>query len=453
MPTPGEPTAHARIFNVPAGAPFLDCLARAILNGDLPQKGGAKPSPIDLSHYTLLLPTRRATRAVQDAFLRASGGAAMLLPRIRPIGDGQEELSLLTGSAGLTSLGTDHTGLAPAISEIERRLALTQLVLKWSEVMTRAATSATGGLGPVSTAGARTPAQAAKLAAELARLVDLVETEGASLERLAELVPDEFAEHWGQTLEFLKIVTQYWPAYMKERGLLSMVERRNRVILAEAERLAAIPPTAPLIVAGVTGSIPATARLMQVVANLEQGVIVLPALDMDLDAASWDIVGQKHPEHPHFGLAKLITTLGVSRDAIAELPGYGADAAAAARRTFISEAMRPAETTEAWYAYANTSDKKAVAAALAGLDLIETPNSEDEAEVVTLILREAIERPGVRAALVSPDRLLARRVCVKLKALGISVDDSPADPSPRPYLAPSSISSSRSSRRILRQRP
>ncbi len=94
----------------------------------------------------------------------------------------------------------------------------------------------------------------------------------------------------------------------------------------------------------------------------------------------------------------------------------------------ISEAMRPAETTEAWYAYANTADKKAVAAALAGLDLIETPNAEDEAEVVTLILREAIERPGVRAALVSPDRLLARRVCVKLKALGISVDDSAGRP-------------------------
>ena len=61
----------------------------------------------------------------------------------------------------------------------------------------------------------------------------------------AELVPEEFSEHWQQTIEFLKIVTEAWPAHLAEKGLLSPAARRNRAILAEAERLAAAPPGGP----------------------------------------------------------------------------------------------------------------------------------------------------------------------------------------------------------------
>ena len=50
-------------------------------------------------------------------------------------------------------------------------------------------------------------------------------------------------------------------------------------------------------------------------------------------------------------------------------------------------------------------------------------NGEDEAEAIALILREAAETPGRTAALVSPDRLLARRVAVRLEAWGMRVDD------------------------------
>jgi ATP-dependent helicase/nuclease subunit B len=47
---------------------------------------------------------------------------------------------------------------------------------------------------------------------------------------------------------------------------------------------------------------------------------------------------------------------------------------------------------------------------------------------VALILREATETPGRTAALVSPDRLLARRVAVRLASWGIRIDDSAGRP-------------------------
>ena len=65
---------------------------------------------------------------------------------------------------------------------------------------------------------ARTPAQAARLARELARLMDAMEIEDVDPARMASLVPETYAEHWGTTLAFLKIVTEYWPAHLDGRG-------------------------------------------------------------------------------------------------------------------------------------------------------------------------------------------------------------------------------------------
>jgi len=418
----------ALIYTVPPGRPFLQAIATAILKGDLPASGGRAPEPLDLPNVTLLLPTRRATRAMQEAFLTAGGGKAMMLPHIRPISEGEEELSLLSALADETT--ADSLELPPAVSEIERRLVLTMLVLKWSQAMRRDEDAA-AFLGPHATvAGAGTAAQAAHLAAELARLMDMVETEKpaeAVLDKLSQLVPEEFSEHWQQTIDFLKIVTEMWPGYLAERGLLSPAARRNRAILGEAERLAAAPPDGPVIVAGVTGSIPATVELMRTVARLPQGAIVLPGLDPHLDAESWAKIPE-HPEHPQFGLKTLLDRLGVARDDVRVLAGTEESTVQANRSALLAEAMRPSGTTGRWHAYTQSADRAAVRTALQGIHLIEAPSAQDEAEAVALILREAAETPHRTAALVSPDRLLARRVAVRLEAWGIRVDDSAGRP-------------------------
>ncbi|MGI9403804.1 MAG: double-strand break repair protein AddB [Hyphomicrobium sp.] len=428
----GNAQGSAHVYTVPLGRPFLHALAAAILKGDLPIPGGRAPQPLDLPGATLFLPTRRATRAIQDAFLAAGGGRALMLPRIRPISEGEEELTLLSGLAGDGTQGMDALDLPPAVSEIERRLVLSQLVLKWSQAMRHDLDTA-GFLGPrASATGANTPAQAAHLAAELSRLIDTVETEveteNAALDGLIDLVPEEFSEHWQDTIDFLKIVTTAWPAHLEERGLLSPCARRNRAILAEATRFAATPPQGPVIVAGVTGSIPATVELMRQVAKLPLGAIVLPGLDPHLDEESWRAIVPDHPEHPQFGLRKLLDELGIARKDVRPLPGTEPARLQAKRAEVVAEAMRPSGTTGRWHAYTASADRNAVRDALDGISLIEAPSAQDEAEAIAFILREAAETPGRTAALVSPDRLLARRVAVRLEAWGIRVDDSAGRP-------------------------
>lgn len=413
----------SRLYTVAPGRAFLPALARAVLDGVLPEPGTPPPDGLDLSRYTILLPTRRAARALGAAFLEASGGRAMLLPAIRPISEGQEDLGLLADAAGMG--GAAALEIPPAIGSIERTLILTRLVSAWSaSLRTRPGDELEAGIR----LGAETPAQAARLAAELAALMDMVETEGVSLSRLDQLVPEEYAAHWAETLEFLKIVVQFWPAALAEEGRISAVDRRNRLLRAEAARIATLPPSGPIIVAGVTGSIPATVDVIKAVLARPEGAVLLPAFDTTLDQSSLDLIRTHHPEHPQYGLARLVAALGAEAADVTELPGATPARGRAARRALVTEALRPATETGRWHDYIAKSGPETLDGALDGLALVAAPTAQDEAEVVSLILRQVIETPGQTAALVSPDRNLARRVTARLETMGIEIDDSAGRP-------------------------
>src|SRR6476620_4493167 len=91
---PDTAQRRPRLYTIPPSAPFLSTLARAMLNGDLPAPGGAKPDPLTLPRTVIYLPTRRAIRALREAFLDASGGRAALLPSIRALGDPDEDVAI-----------------------------------------------------------------------------------------------------------------------------------------------------------------------------------------------------------------------------------------------------------------------------------------------------------------------------------------------------------------------
>ena len=415
--------ARPRVFNIPAGRPFLAVLAEAILSGRIPGSGQGTLFPLELPRTLLLLPTRRACKAMQEAFLDASAGRALLLPRIRPIGDTDEDESLITSGDGSWIGGKEAMDLAPAMDGIERHLILTSLVLKWMERRQQVyAGSDEISASRETLPGAETPAQASALARGLARLMDMVETEGADLSKLAELAPAAFSEQWRQTVDFLAILSNVWPAILSATGKLSPAGRRNQLLALQAAQWTLKPPAGPVIVAGVTGSIPATAKLMQVVAGLPMGAVVLAGLDQSLDQETWAAVHPGAPSHPQYRLAALLTRLGITRSDVTDL------ALTDDRQRLIGEALRPAATTAAWGGIGQRLDKARVAPALAGMTRLDAASPEDEAEAVALIMRRAADDPTKSAALVTPDRILARRVAVRLSSWGIVIDDSAGRP-------------------------
>lgn len=420
---PERAKAPPRLYTIPPSAPFLSTLARAVLDGDLPLPGGARPDPLDLPHTTIYLPTRRAARGLREAFLAEAGSDALLLPRIRALGDTDEDAALILG-AGEAEDDDGEAG-APAISQLARRLALMRLVLALHHGPPRDAADTT----PDAVRWEITPGQASRLAADLARLMDSVETEEVDLAGLGRIVPDDLAAHWQSTVEFLKIVTEHWPRYLAEGGLVSPVAHRNTLMAREAERLASGSPY-PVIAAGSTGTVPATARLLGVIASLPNGAVVLPGLDLALDEESWARLPD-HPEHPQAGMAELLRKLGATRADVAYVRGSAPASAADARLKLVSEALRPAETTERWQTLiepAAGDGRPDPAAAFAGINLVVAPTAHDEAEAIALLLRASIEEPGKTAALVTPDRVLARRVSARLKRYDLDIDDSAGVP-------------------------
>lgn len=401
---------RGRIYSVAAGRPFMVALAEALLAGHLPCPGGPAPSPMQLADVTLLLPSRGLVSVLQAAFMQASGGAALLLPQIRAIADTSTDLDVLTTAEDLAAAAA--TGSKRVVGQLERQLVLTALVSRWARQSGKSST----------------PAQAAHLSRELALLMDTLETHGLDAEALAGLVPEELSAHWNETLQFLGIVTRFWPAYLAEAEAVSPVEHRHRILRAEIARLEAASPQGPVILAGVTSLDPIGMDLARAVLAAPNGAIVLPALDETCDDDTWAAIVPNHPEHPQFGLARILAGLGVDRREVRPLEAKAPSAVASARAKFISEAMRPAETTEHWHSFVRADRGPAMEAALDALHLVEAATAEEEAEAIALMLREAAETPGRTAALVTPDRALARRVSVRLRSWDLKVPVSTGTP-------------------------
>jgi len=414
-------SAAARVFTIPPSAPFLPTLIRAARDGRLVD--GFAPGPLDFADMTIFLPTRRACRLARDAFLQVLGVDAAVLPRIVPIGDIDED-ELVFAEMATGDVAADALALPPALGGLERRFLLARLVLKWTERIAPPA-----GETPLVR---RHAAAALALADDLARLMDDMTTREVPWQRLDGLVPDELDQHWQLTLRFLLIAREVWPGILAERGAIEPAMRRDRLIAAEAARLASRPGK-PVIAAGSTGSMPATAKLLATIAGLPHGAVVLPGLDTELDEESWNAIGgvaqpgrvavPPAPGHPQFAMQALLARIGIERRDV----GILVPPASHGRETLASEALRPAAATDKWRTRLDEIGG-AIAPALAGVTVIEAANAEEEALVVAVALREAQSEPERTAALVTPDRALARRVAVMLLRWNIVADDSGGDP-------------------------
>jgi ATP-dependent helicase/nuclease subunit B len=384
----------ANVLTIPAGAPFAETLARGLIDRLKPDG-----DPLALSRTTIYLPTRRAARNFAEVFARILGGAA-LLPDMRPLGDVDEDEFLFDTSS-------DDIDFPPAIPPIRRHLLLAALVRRWDQTQRD---------------GTLSFAQAASLARGLAGFFDEAETQGADLSKLADLAPGAFAQHWDEVKGFLEFLNEQWPAILESEGALNPADRRNRVLSALARRLEANPPSGPVIAAGSTGSIPATAQLLRAIAHLPQGAVVLPGLDRELDEDSWRDLDEGHPQ---YGMRQLLRRMDVARKHVGDWQPVAAGNPP--RETLLRETLRSAPTTDAWRGIAESGASE-IEKGLEGLSTLEAAHPGDEAASIALILREALEIPLRTAALVTPDRNLARRVSAEMTRWNIAIDDSAGRP-------------------------
>lgn len=379
------------IWNIPAANGFADTLAQKLLDD-------YRGRELELADVRVLLPNRRACKILAEAFVRRRGMTPTLLPRLQPIGDvDEDEIVLQDGTTD------DAAGLAPTIDETERLMLFMKIILARPNDF---------GTEKISLN------QALFLAQELGRLIDLSYYQNLDFSRLRELVPEEYAAHWQETLRFLEIITAYWPQILAERGKVDASFRKNELYEKQAEIWQKYKPRKKVVVAGTTAGFKAIKKLVRAVLELPQGEVYLSGLDRCLDDAAWALVDEGHPQ---FELKELLDFLELRREDVADL----CPSANPPREKLVSEMMMPAACTDKWRdAAINGID----AAAVQKLHLIECDEVRQEALAIAVKLREALETPEKTAALVTPDRNLARRVAGQLKRWNIEIDDSGGRP-------------------------
>ena len=409
-----------RVLSVPSSVPFLRTVVAALVDGRLVEGFEARTQPERLTQATLYLPTRRSGRLVREIFLEVLGTEAVLLPRIIALGDIDEDELAFAGE-DVSYGGAATLELPPSLGELERKLTLARLVAAWAK------SSATAPLVVGS------PASTLALASDLARLIDDMVTRRVDWKTLDGIVPDALDKYWQLTLAFLRIAREVWPAHLAEIGRIEAATRRDHLIDAEAMRLAA-HHAGPVIAAGSTGSMPTTAKFLHVIAQLPQGAVVLPGLDTDLDEASWQSIGGErndegrfieHPasSHPQFAMHALLERFGIGRRDV-EILGPPAPFG---REVLLSEAMRPSNATAQWHDRLTRPEIAGhIASGMTNLAVIEAPNPEMEALSIAIAMREAAHVQK-SAALVTPDRALARRVMAALARWNLDFDDSGGD--------------------------
>lgn len=385
------------VLNIPSGINFIRELADFILS-----RYADPHNPMAITDTLVLLPTRRAKRLLQKQLLGTSEQTSVILPRIHTLGDLDEDDmdSVLLSGIG-HNLPEDLKNIPPALPRMRRQIMLARLV------------EAIPGY-------TQNYEQTLQLAGALGSFLDHVYTENLSWDSLETLVPENLAEHWQITLDFLKIITREWPKILADEDMIDYADRRNRLLLRLNKIWNDSPPQTPVIIAGSTGSIPAVAGLLKTVSTLPKGHVILPALDNLMDDEDWAYVDPVHPQH---GLKTLLTHMEVNRAAVKTLSKCGTPDEW--RQRFISETMRPADTTDKWL---HLNDEAIPLGIFSNIGVLECQNQQEEALAINLVFRETLEDPEKTAVLVTPDRDLVSRVLSIAKRWNMPVDDSAGTP-------------------------
>jgi ATP-dependent helicase/nuclease subunit B len=114
--------------------------------------------------------------------------------------------------------------------------------------------------------------------------------------------------------------------------------------------------------------------------------------------------------------------MGINRAEVRPWHRKGSAAAPAERSHAISSLFLPPTASKVWI------DLDADKRRLSGVRMMTLQTGEEEAQAIALLVRQALELPEKRVAVVTADRALARRVAQHLVRWNIAADDSAGRP-------------------------
>ena len=334
----------------------------------------------------------------------------VVLPRILDLENLSELFHEQPVAGGYGHEELDHFDL---ISELERTLLLSNLIesFKGSDFKDF------------------TEIKSFELASSLISIIDELNANNFTSNDLLNLTDEDLPEHLQRNLVLLRKVLK---SYEKTLARLKLLDKQTKYLFTVDKLIHSWqlqPCSRPIILVGSTGSRLATAKLMKAVTALPQGLVVLPGLDTLLTERGWNALTPDHPQYSFISLCTAWRLEGSHRNIILKAPPWEENLISVLavdpiniRRHLFSLLMRPGPVTHEWITEGKLIVGK-VSEGLKDVALIEANNSREEAAAICVAIKEAVTN-GSTVALVTPSKLLARRVTAELKRWDIIPNNS-----------------------------
>lgn len=365
------------VYTTHPGAPILRDVARILAQE-------TERNMDEVRQSLILLPTRRAIRILEEKMPEAFALPTVLLPKLMAVGDIE-----------LPPEEEDEGKPPPrAINGIERLYSLLPFIE--AEGLAKNGFDANW-----------------RLAQEIVKLVDLLQTEELGPEALDQIGHAQSAQQWQDSAGLFQRVAQNWLDHLKRINRVNSAAARNLRIDRLIERWHKNPPQHPVWLVGSTGSVVAVRRLMNEVLQLPRGAVLLPGLDKIMDDASWAALPEAHPQAI---LKRTINALSRDRREIDFWPTDQKNDDVEKRAVWLSQALSPLPS-------------RSIAPAAENVTVINSATPQEEVEVVAHFCAHVLQDSQRQSiVVVSNDSTFAQRLSGILGFYGIGVDSSAGYP-------------------------
>jgi len=395
---------NPNIFNIPSNYHFFDSLLDW-----LEASFGDK-----ISDAKILFPNRRACREFQNIFA-AKFGEKLSAPKARAIGDILPQDFLDSFPRQKISLIVDELFKIECLDSFDYLFFLSKEIIK-----TRVFGENISFI------------QALSYAAQLKNLFDDIERQEIDLGLLYEIDDSDLAAHRQFTLEFLKKFYLRVKNSVLKNNIFSQVAYQNYVISKLAETIIDQGLKSPLIIAGSTGSVNFSKKLIQAVARDKNGYVILYGLrqdglrDGETDRATKNVADSDeilNETHPQFILRELVKSMDIEVSAVKRIAIEKFKICEKDRLDFLNYTMLPSDKTDKWQDLETKIKLPIISEDLAkNFSYLEAQNEVEEARIIAIAAYKAVAKKQ-KIAIISGDQKFVGLLKTELRKFSLQFND------------------------------
>ncbi len=234
-----------------------------------------------------------------------------------------------------------------------------------------------------------------KIALNLQNLFDEIEREEIDLSKLNEIDDSNLSQHRLLTLDFLKNFHVKIKNSLLKKNIFFASASQNFIIQKFVSLLENQGSKAPIVIAGSTGSVSFSAKLIRAIS--QKNYVVL------YGATNENFTEENHPQ---FFLNRLIQFLKIEKKTITQIAEEKFCLSSNTRQNLISLMVLPSAETLKWQEiYKHLDIEKTAQDLTKNFRLIEAKNEIEEAKIIKLILHEALQNNKTTALITNNDKL------------------------------------------------